>query len=141
MRALDDPRAMVALWMIGLEDAPERSSEICVAEIFGRDVRRQGARIGMGVRSWADPSITDDFVAEELPIRVRDWHTYAAEWTEGRVAWYVDDRLVRVVEQSATYPMQIMLGIYELPIADDPRQPAAYPKVFEVDWVRVSRRA
>jgi len=141
MRALDDPRAMVALWMIGLEDAPERSSEICVAEIFGRDVRPEGARIGMGVRSWADPSITDDFVAEELPIRVRDWHTYAAEWTEGRVAWYVDDRLVRVVEQSATYPMQIMLGIYELPIADDPRQPAAYPKVFDVDWVRVSRRA
>ena len=95
----------------------------------------------MGVRSWADPSITDDFVAEELPIRVRDWHTYAAEWTAGGVAWYVDDRLVRVVEQSATYPMQIMLGIYELPIADDPRQPAAYPKVFDVDWVRVSRRA
>src|SRR5689334_3730511 len=61
MRPLDDPRAMVALWMIGLEDTPERSSEICVAEIFGRDVRPEGARIGMGVRSWADPAITDDF--------------------------------------------------------------------------------
>jgi hypothetical protein len=140
MRALDDPRAMVALWMIGLEDTPEHSSEICVAEIFGRDVRPEGGRIGMGVRSWADPAITDDFVAEELPIRVRDWQTYAAEWTDDGVAWYVDDRLVRVVEQSAMYPMQIMLGIYELPIADDPRQPADYPKVFEVDWVRVSRR-
>jgi glycosyl hydrolase family 16 len=141
MRALADPRAMVALWMIGLEDTPERSSEICVAEIFGRDVRPEGARIGMGVRSWADPAITDDFVAEELPIRVHDWHTYATDWTEDRVAWYVDDRLVRVVEQSPGYPMQIMLGIYELPIADDRREPAAYPKAFEVDWVRVWRRA
>jgi hypothetical protein len=140
MRALDGPRAMVALWMIGLEETPERSSEICVAEIFGRDIRPGAARIGMGVRSWADPAITDDFVAEGLPIQVGDWHTYAAEWTEDRVAWYVDERRVRVVEQSADYPMQIMLGIYELPIPDDPRQPADYPKVFEVDWVRVSRR-
>src|SRR5436190_18014855 len=40
-RALDDPRSMVALWMIGYEDEPERSGEICVFEIFGRDV---GAR-------------------------------------------------------------------------------------------------
>jgi hypothetical protein len=141
IRALEDPRTMVAPWMIGLEDAPEHSSEICVAEIFGRDVGPHGARIGMGVRSWADPAINDDFVAEEILIQVRDWHTYAAEWTHDRVAWYVDDRLIRVVEQSASYPMQIMLGIYELPIADDPRHPAAYPKVFEVDWVRVSRRA
>lgn len=141
MRALDHPRAMVALWMIGLGDTPDHSSEICVAEIFGRDVRSDGARVGMGVRSWADPAITDDFVAEELPIKVGDWHTYAADWTPERIAWYVDDRLVRVVEQSAFYPMQIMLGIYELPIADDPRRSADYPKVFEVDWVRVSRRA
>jgi hypothetical protein len=140
MRALDDPRVMVALWMIGLEDAPERSSEICVAEIFGRDVRSDRARIGMGVHPWADPAITDDFVAEGIAIDVRDWHTYSADWTPDRVAWYVDDRLIRVVDQSATYPMQLMLGIYEFPIDDDPRRPADYPKTFEVDWVRVSRR-
>jgi hypothetical protein len=141
MRAPVDERAMVALWMIGTEDTPEHSSEICVAEIFGRDVRSDGARIGMGVRSWADPAITDDFIAEELPIEVREWHTYSADWTPDRVAWYVDDRLVREVEQSANYPMQLMLGIYEFPISDDPRRPGDYPKVFEVDWVRVSRRA
>jgi hypothetical protein len=33
-----------------------------------------------------------------------------------------------------------MLGIYEFPVDDDPRDPAAYAKAFEVDWVRVSRR-
>jgi hypothetical protein len=141
MRALDDPRAMVALWMIGLEDAPERSSEICMAEIFGRDVQSDRARIGMGVHPWADPAITEDFVAEELAIDVRDWHTYSADWTSDRIAWYVDDRLIRVVEQSASYPMQLMLGIYEFPIPHDPRHPADYPKAFEVDWVRMSRPA
>ncbi|HWI71143.1 MAG TPA: hypothetical protein VNT55_04250, partial [Baekduia sp.] len=37
-RALADPRCMVALWLIGVEDAPEHSAEVCVCEIFGRDV-------------------------------------------------------------------------------------------------------
>jgi hypothetical protein len=140
MRALDDPRAMVALWMIGLGDEPEHSSEICVAEIFGRTVTRDRARIGMGVHPFGDPAITDDFVAEEIAIDVREWHTYSADWTPEHVAWYVDDRLIRVVDQSATYPMQLILGIYEFPVDDDQRHPADYPKAFEVDWVRVSRR-
>ena len=94
----------------------------------------------MGVHPFGDPAIVDDFVAEELAIDVRDWHTYSADWTPDRVAWYVDERLIRVVDQSATYPMQLMLGIYEFPVDDDPRDPADYPKAFEVDWVRVSRR-
>jgi hypothetical protein len=140
IRALDDPRAMVALWLIGLEDVPERSGEILVAEIFGRDVRRDRAKVGMGVRRWADPTLTDDVVAEEVAIDVRDWHTYSADWTQEHVAFYVDDRLVRVVDQSPAYPMQLMLDIYEFPLDDDPRQNADYPKAFEVDWVRISQR-
>jgi hypothetical protein len=79
MRGLDDPRAMVALWMIGLEDEPDHASEILVAEIFGRDVRRNRARIGMGVHPFGDPAIVDDVVAEEVGIDVRDWHTYSAD--------------------------------------------------------------
>ncbi len=37
-KALDDPYSMVALWLIGYEDEPARSGEICVCEMFGRDV-------------------------------------------------------------------------------------------------------
>jgi hypothetical protein len=48
-KALDDPRSMVALWMIGYEDKPERSGEICVCEIFGRDVAPGNAKVGMGI--------------------------------------------------------------------------------------------
>jgi len=29
-KAIDDPRCMVALWMIGYEDRPDRSAEICI---------------------------------------------------------------------------------------------------------------
>jgi Glycosyl hydrolases family 16 len=136
-RALDDPRVMVALWMIGVGDNPVRSGEICVAEIFGRDVRPDGARVGMGIHPFEDPDLVDDFTAVDLSIDVRMPHTYSASWTADGVAWYVDDRLVRVVDQSPGYPLQLMLGIYEFPAnAPDQRRPADYPKAFAVDWVR-----
>ena len=32
-RALADPRCMVSLWLIGYEDEPERSGELCVCEL------------------------------------------------------------------------------------------------------------
>ena len=112
-RALDDPAVMVALWMIGYEDEPTRSAEICICEIFGRDVGADQSRIGMGVHPFGDPSITDEFAAESLPIDARESHLYAAEWTPDFVAFYVDERLVKVVRKSPTYPMQFMLNIYE----------------------------
>jgi hypothetical protein len=140
MRALEDPRLMVALWMIGIGDAPERSGEICVAEILGRNVGIDRARVGMGVHPFEDTALTDDFEEVDLDVDVRDWHTYSADWGSDRVDWYVDDRHVRTVEQAPRYPLQLMLGIYEFPATGpDERPPSAYPKVFEVDFVRGSQ--
>jgi hypothetical protein len=134
-KATDDPRSMVALWMIGYEDRPERSAEICVCEIFGRDVGPDVTRVGMGVHPFGDPEITDDFTVEPLPIDARDFHVYAAEWKPGQVSFFVDGRHVRTVPQAPDYPMQLMLNIYEFP-----GEPVAgerpYPKEFVVDYVR-----
>jgi beta-glucanase (GH16 family) len=136
-KAIDDPRCMVALWMIGYEDQPDRSAEICICEIFGRDVRADRAGVGMGLHPFGDPRIRDEFSVEDLAIDVRDFHTYAAEWTPDHVAFFVDDRLVKLVEQSPGYPMQFMLGIYEFPDGDQPAPPAPpYPKQFVVDSFR-----
>ena len=131
-QALDDPRAMVALWLIGYEDEPARSAEICVCEIFGRDVRPDGALVGMGVHPFGDPAIIDEFAAEPVPVDARELHEYAAEWTRDRVAFFVDGRLVKTVRQSPAYPMQLMLSIYEFPGEGG----GAYPKAFVVDAVR-----
>ncbi len=139
-RALDDPTTMVALWMIGLEDQPERSAEICIAEIFGRDVGPAQARVGMGVHPWADPSITDEFAAEAVAIDARDAHWYSAEWAPDHVSFYVDDRLVKVVRQSPAYPMQFMLNIYEFADGPEPVSPPdRYPKEFVVECFRGHR--
>jgi Glycosyl hydrolases family 16 len=136
-RATDDPRSMVALWMIGYEDEPAHSAEICVCEIFGRDVAPGHAKVGMGVHPFGDPDIADDFAAETVPIDAREFHVYAAEWEPERVAFFVDGERIRTVDQSPGYPMQLMLGIYEFPgEAGAPNRVAGYPKEFIVDYVR-----
>ena len=137
-KATDDPRAMVALWMIGYEDEPERSAEICVCEIFGRDVGADGVRVGMGVHPFHDPRITDEFAAEPLPIDAREFHVYAAEWTPAAVAFHVDGEHVKTVRQSPDYPMQLMLSLYDFPGGEPPDRHA---KEFVVDYVRGYRRA
>ena len=128
---------MVALWLIGYEDEPERSAEICVCEIFGRDVGPDRALVGMGVHPFGDPHIVDDFSVESLPIDAREFHVYAAEWTPEQVAFFVDGELIKTVRQSPAYPMQLMLGIYEFPLEDEREtRTSGYPKAFVVDYVR-----
>ena len=134
-KALADLRSMVALWMIGFEDEPEHSAEICIAEIFGRNVTPTTMGVGMGLHPFGDPTIRDEFAVEELPLDVGDFHVYAAEWTPDHVTFFVDGEAVKTVGQSPAYPMQFMLGIYEFeePVTAPPHP---YPKEFVVDYFR-----
>ena len=136
-RAVGHPANMVALWMIGYEDEPTRSAEICICEIFGRDVGPLQTRIGMGVHPFGDPAISDEFAPETVGIDARGSHDYAVKWTPEDVAFYVDERLIKVVRQSPSYPMQFMLNIYEFAEnAALPTAPDRYPKVFVVERFR-----
>jgi Glycosyl hydrolases family 16 len=135
-RASDDPSVMVALWMIGYEDEPERSAEICVCEIFGRDVGPDEATVGLGLHPFGDPNIVDDFTRVILPIDARAFHVYAADWSPDGVVFFVDGEPVKTVGQAPDYPMQLMLSIYEFP---EPPSSRPYPKEFVVDYVRAVR--
>lgn len=72
-----DADGMAALWMIGFEDVPERSAEICVAEVFGRDAEPGSAAVGMGVHPFGDPAITDDVVQRCVVERVLGYRPVA----------------------------------------------------------------
>ena len=129
--AVADPNCMVALWMIGFEDAPNRSGEICIFEIFGNEVQAGSAAIvGLGVHPFRDPSLEDDFARIPLIADVRQPHTYSAVWHPGGVEFYIDDTRVFETSQSPDYPMQLMLNIYE----GEPG--GAYPKRFPIEFVR-----
>jgi hypothetical protein len=138
--ALDDPHAMVAGWMIGYGDAPERTGEICIFEIFGHEVADGRALVGMGIHPFGDPALVDDFEKVPVEIDVRQQHQYAVEWLPGRVTLLVDGSPVKTAAQAPDYPMQLMLGIYEFPDRPEPPSPPeSYPKVFEVRSFRAWR--
>jgi hypothetical protein len=132
----DDPSCMCALWLIGFEDRPERSAEICLLEIFGRDVSPDGCLNGVGLHPFADPTIEDDFEKVPLAIDPRHFHEYACEWAPDHVTFFVDGEPIRRVEQAPHYPMQLMLNIYEF---GEPGPADAYPKAFRVEWLRTYR--
>ena len=80
-RMVISPRSMAALWLAGYEDQPEQAGEICVTEIFGKDVvPGESAEVGMGHKQIRDPNLVHDFAAPRLEIDVADFHTYAVDW-------------------------------------------------------------
>jgi len=132
------PRSMAAVWMVGLEDEPSRSAEICIFEVFGDALSTEDgeptAAVGMGVHPFRDPAITDDFATPRLAIDVAEFHVYAADWRLGRVDFLVDDRHVRSVHQAPDYPMQMMVAVFDFPAKADATPPDHVP-LLAVDYV------
>jgi hypothetical protein len=128
---------LAALWMIGFEDRPDDSGEITVMEIFGRNVRPEGTRLGHGIKRVNDPHLEQAFFEPLLPFDPADWHVYGADWRADGVDFYLDGQHLGHVAQSPAYPMQLMLNVYELPdLASEPEP----PPVFAVDYVHGYRR-
>jgi hypothetical protein len=126
------PRSMASVWMVGLEDRPERCGEICLVEVFGD----APTAVGMGVHPFRDPSLTDDFAAPQLDIDVAEHHVYAADWRPGRVDFLVDGEPVRSVDQAPAYPMQMMVAVFDFPERDVAGEHAGHVPQLAVDYVR-----
>ncbi|MBI1258255.1 MAG: family 16 glycosylhydrolase [Chloroflexi bacterium] len=130
----------VSLWMIGYEDIPERSAEICLFELLGNRTSPAASTVRYGVHPWNDPAAREEFFAETFPFDSTQFHIYAVEWTPTHIDFLIDNTKIRTIHQSLQYPMQLMLGIFELPFEggwNGPYDPAApYPKTFTVDYVR-----
>ena len=139
-KALYTKSNVVALWMIGFEDSPEKSAEICIFEVKGGNVKKNKAIIGYGIRKFKDDKLTDDFHEDDFKLDVTKFHIYAAEWTPEKVIFYIDNKKIRALNQSPKYPMQFMLGIYEIPSEERDAKDKTYPKEFIVDYVRGYKR-
>jgi hypothetical protein len=115
-RAVVSPRSMVSLWMVGLEDRPERCAEICVMEVFGDAVEPgASAAVGMGLHAFRDPQAREDFDAVRMPLDVADWHSYAVQWDTEMATWSLDGVTVRECARPPTYPLQLMLAVFDFP--------------------------
>jgi beta-glucanase (GH16 family) len=126
--------------MVGLEDRPERSAEICIAEVFGNAVMPgESAEIGMGLHPFRDPAVTEDFEAVRLPIDVAEFHTYAVDWTPDKADFLVDGELARSCAHPPSYRMQMMLAVFDFPEESTGDDADAVPSLV-VDHVRSYRR-
>lgn len=115
MRAVVSARSMFAFWLAGVEDAPGRAGEICVAEVFGRTVTRDSAEVGIGVKKLGDPDLVQEFGTENVAVDVTGFHTYAVDWRPDGLVFSVDDEVVRRSAQSLHYPAQLMIGLFDFP--------------------------
>lgn len=139
-KGVNSPTDHVSLWMIGYEDSSEKSAEIAIMEIMGKDVNAQSSRVGYGVHPWSDPAIVDEFYEDVLLIDATQYHIYAAEWTPTHIDFYVDNHKIRTINQSPNYELQVMLGIFERPehsgTAAERDPDHSYPKQFTIDYFR-----
>jgi hypothetical protein len=131
-------RSMAAVWLSGFEETPHDSGELCLVEVFGKDVvPGESAEVGMGVKKLRDPRLVHDFVAPRVPIDVTAWHDYAVRWDEDEAVFTVDGRHVRTCNNPPTYPLQVMIAVFDFPEwsrGDD----ADLVPVHELDWIRGS---
>jgi hypothetical protein len=130
----------VSLWMIGYEDEPQRSGEICLFELLGTEAGQESSKVRYGVHPWSDPTLQEAFFIEDFPLDTTRFHLYAVEWTPAYIDFYIDNVKIKTIRQSPQYPMQFMLGMFELPYEGawngpyNPNDP--YPKSFTVDYLR-----
>jgi hypothetical protein len=133
-------RSMAAVWMVGLEQEPTHSAEICIFEVFGDALETDGgqpaAAVGMGVHPFRDPAISEEFAAPRVPIDVADFHVYAANWRPGRLDFLVDGDHVKTVHQAPNYPMQMMVAVFDFPEKAASSGQLDHVPELAVDWIR-----
>ena len=105
------PRSMASVWLIGLEDEPDRCGEINVFEVFGDAPRN----VGCGIKNFRDPALTWEFDAPELDVDVSQHHVYAADWQPGGVEFFLDGEHVKTVHQAPDYPLQMIIAVFDFP--------------------------
>ncbi|MGD2042140.1 MAG: glycoside hydrolase family 16 protein [Acidimicrobiia bacterium] len=130
MRGSVSARSMFAFWLSGIEDRPERSGEICVAEIFGENIEDDGAHVGIGIHAFRDPSLTEEFSTVPLDLDVSTDHTYGIQWLPDSVTFTVDGETVRTSTQSPDYPMQLMIGVFDFPTRAGEDDPSHVPELW-----------
>ena len=84
-------------------------------------------------RSKFSLAFADYFTGDRLDTSTE--HVYSAEWNSRHGRFYIDERHVPTVEQCLTYPLQLMVHLFEFP-TNDRCEGVDYPKSAEVRGVR-----
>jgi hypothetical protein len=120
------------MWLSGFEEDPEQAGEICVVEIFGNSIEGRSAEVGVGIKKLHDPTLTHQFASPRISLDVTEDHVYAAAWDRDRAVFSVDGEEIYTAEDPPTYPMQVMLAVFDFP---DWNGPSGHVPRLIVDWI------
>jgi beta-glucanase (GH16 family) len=122
---------VAALWLVGLEHAPEDSGELCVFEVKHEDDLRDAIEVGLGTKNHHDPRFNGEFKTF-IVTGANDWHVYKMDWKPGIAEFFIDGQKVFQTNQVPTYPQQLMLCVF-----DSTKHSDAWGEMF-VDYVRLT---
>ena len=151
MKLPDAEGTWPAFWLVNDDQWPD-FGEIDVMEHFARKTATKGDPQSMGyVESnlhstppAAVEALTDWGRVTSTPVDVTEWHTYAVEWAEGEIRFFIDDEQTAVHERpdgdEPTWPFDdhpevivfdMFMGAYAGPVDAE-----ALPQKLLIDWVR-----
>lgn len=129
--ASQDEGCMLAVWLVGTEHlSSEDSGEICICEI---DALAIGATtvVRSGVKAHHDRRMVTDMAEITVPLDASQPHTWTVVWDKSETIIGCEGRVVRRVRQAPTYPLFLMIDLFEI----GPRT-GRYPKTATIHHVR-----
>jgi beta-glucanase (GH16 family) len=95
----------------------------------------RSAAVGVGIKAFRDPALTQDFAPVPVPIDITGFHTYAVDWTPQKADFFVDGALVRSCPRPPRYPLQMMIAVFDFPGQSTGDGADAVPELV-VDYLR-----
>ena len=86
--------------------------------------------MGIGIHAFRDPDLSEEFSTVSLDIDVSADHTYGVRWLADSLTFTVDGETVRTSEQSPSYPMQLMIGVFDFPAEAGHTDPPHTPRMW-----------
>jgi hypothetical protein len=120
-----------AFWAVG---SPGQEAEIDIMEQYGN-----AAASNFNLIPWNDKSLSQSNGTQTLPFNPSTgFHLYALEWDSKSLKFYVDDVLIRTINQAVKYPVVFLLSVYENSgwTGSADLSASEYPREFYVDYFR-----
>lgn len=130
-----------AFWLLGKNGSPG-VNEIDIHEFLGHETDKVYMTIHWGTDYGAGhESSGTSFTGPDLTA---DFHTFAVEWDQDRVVWYVDG-VERFKHEGEGVPQVEMYMIANLAIGGSwpgsPDQTTTFPAYYDIDYVRAYERS
>ncbi|PTQ84156.1 Ig-like protein group 4 [Trichococcus patagoniensis] len=132
---------MCAWWLVGIQDTPEQDVEVDVFE----NALNFGNVVTASLYAHRDPMATEQHFVYDVGDAdlSNEFHIYTFEWTPAGFIFYFDDEEIGKFQAEVAYPMISILSAYEGRENwwVGPFDPAApYPKVFQIDYMKVWKK-